>query len=742
MNPNPFNQAFSPQSAKDSFTAHLASSANRPADSRDLFYRLMHISEHYSVLAFAFRLLTCHFQDIKQHYQSQFSKKYSGSNLSTLLSNPVNKPDYVIADASIHACLKQFAPIILTVPAWLPQIAQTATNQAPIAIDLMAIYTKLTEGKRGIAEQRDIFYAHLLSAGQRIQPLHTQAFTQDNDIDDACFDFGAIQLLLGQFPRVFFPEILGFTCAFVASPSIATFFVKADGCSILDDAYPFSMSDLNKAGLVDHLDAVIKQYLDEFDHLTDDLWQRIQCGFWLYQYHLGISAQRINGSFHTLFSPRQSVEKLLAELIPRAIGHHGNIRLGGKTIDEWFKATPFKSENFLATLLHSPYVDRTKPENSKLLKLFDFNGPMFGVLDDQGKATIKEWLLTELNPGLMPTKKHKPAVQKLGLRSINEDPTQKLKLFEFSNDIPTLSTNKVNFAALSNRDLYYYLVNYDLFPDSLDAGKLKVNRLLAFAKTFNRLPFSTYTHGAFDAYIEKTYRGEVAAFKPLTKQPKLSKAAFIWGIEQFAPTILTDGSWLQGAYQLDFSTHHGIGEVLQKIYRDELGNGSIQQNHPHIYQQLLQSVGLNLPPVYSKEFTLHKGFIDTAFDIPIFFMALSKFSNAYLPELLGLNMAIELSGLGNVYLRLSQELKYWHINPAIVDVHTSIDNLATGHSALAKQAIKAYLDEVASSYGSYVMNAHWRRIYTGYCSLQTASKLFKYSLIVDYLFKKSYTRHQ
>jgi hypothetical protein len=117
-------------------------------------------------------------------------------------------------------------------------------------------------------------------------------------------------------------------------------------------------------------------------------------------------------------------------------------------------------------------------------------------------------------------------------------------------------------------------------------------------------------------------------------------------------------------------------------------------------------------------------------------MAISKFPNAFLPELLGLNMAIEISGLGRAYLRLSEELKFWGIQSAIVDIHTSIDNLASGHSALAVKAIQGYLDEISACYGEQQMHAHWRRIYTGYCSLRTASLRFKFSLIKHYYLKR------
>ena len=183
--------------------------------------------------------------------------------------------------------------------------------------------------------------------------------------------------------------------------------------------------------------------------------------------------------------------------------------------------------------------------------------------------------------------------------------------------------------------------------------------------------------------------------------------------------------------------HEGIfGKIMNtlfKIYEDEIGNGYLERNHPFIYRQLLKSLNLNLPSIASKSFIEHSGFLDSAFDLPVYLLSISKFTNSYLPELLGLNLAIETSGLGNVYLRLSEALSYWNIDPLIIDVHISIDNMSSGHSSLAIQAIEIYLDEVASGYGNAALQDHWHRIYTGYCSLQSACRRFKFALICSYL---------
>jgi hypothetical protein len=730
---NEFNLALEPTLKPIFSKSAYATARDYRENSRDLFYALIHISEHYTALPRVYLYLKQHFQSVNKEHADTISAKYSPATLAALLKHTTSPQPHPLPESALTAYLAQYAPIYFTEPSWLVTISQTVTSQTPLVVDLMAVTLRLTEGNQSIASSREIYHAHLLSSGIELPNVHTLAFAKQADVGDVIFDFATIQLALAQFPRVFFPEILGFTLSYCQTLSLPELvFPGSDDFKLPD--FVTSRID-NRKQEITHIAAIIKNYLGEFSQQADGLWQRIQSGFWLHQQQLELCDHRISSQIHTTLSPRQSVEKLLAMLIPNAIGHHGKIRLGSKTLDEWFKETPFKSVNFLDTLLHSPYVDREKPENSKLLKLFEFNGPMFGVLDESGKAIIKDWLLSELNPALTHGKKHKSTNYKAGLKSISSNTTLKQTDKETQeNDYQEVAQN--NYTKLSNRELYFYLVNNDLYPEVLPTAKAKVSRVLALAKSFNRLPFRRYSHQAFEGYIKSLYQREVDTYKPLNKNPKLSKNAYVWGIEQFAPTILTDGSWLQGIQQLGYYSNHAIGALLHKIYEDETGNGILAQNHPHIYQELLDSLAIKLPPIYSRDFIKHPSFIGSAFDIPVYLMAISKFPSAFLPELLGLNMAIELSGLGRVYIRLSEELKFWEISPAIVDVHISIDNLSSGHSALAIKSIEAYLDEQSACYGEDIMQAHWRRIYTGYCSLQTVSNRFKFSLIGQYLLKR------
>lgn len=705
-------------------------------DSRDLFYALIHVSEHVDALPYAYQFVKQQLQTVSDGYAAQFSTKYSQAHLGLLTKKAAATHPHPLPETALKECLAHYAPIFFTELGWLGNITQTVTSQSPLAIDLMAAYLRLIKSHHHIANSREIYHAYLLNAGINLPAVHTVAFAKQPDVSDEIFDFAVLQLALGQFPRVFFPEILGFTLAYCQTLSLPEQFF-ADDSKKLPDFFA-ARTEQRKQELA-HITAIIKAYINEFSEHTDTIWRRVQCGFWLYQHQLERCDHQLTAHFHAGLSPRQAMEKLITGLLPGAIGNHGKIRLGSRTLDEWFSEKPFKSANFLASLLLSPHVDRAKPENSRLLTLFEFNEPMFGVLDDDSKAIVKDWLLSELNPALLKSRKQQSTQVKVGLKTIAN--TGKVETAATSAAISETTQNqRINYNSLSNRDLYFYLVNNDLYPEVLLTAKARAERILTIAKWINHLPFRRYSHQAFDKFIESVYQKEKNTYKPLGKKTKLPKEAYVWGIEQFAPTILTDGSWLQGVQQLNYFPNHAIGALLYKIYQDECGNGILEQNHPQIYQALLDSQQIKLPTINSKEFCKHPGFIDSAFDIPIYLMSISKFPNFFLPELLGLNLAIEISGLGNVYLRLSEELKHWGIPSAIVDIHTSIDNLATGHTSLAIHAIKTYLDDITANFGEDAMQAHWRRIHIGYCSLSTASLRFKLSLIKHYKFDRPHEK--
>ncbi|MGH8490271.1 MAG: iron-containing redox enzyme family protein, partial [Gammaproteobacteria bacterium] len=271
------------------------------------------------------------------------------------------------------------------------------------------------------------------------------------------------------------------------------------------------------------------------------------------------------------------------------------------------------------------------------------------------------------------------------------------------------------------------LVNVERYPESSRPAKHYVERCLARARRamwlsrlFPELRSFEYSRAAFEHRIEVSYRQAVDAYRPFIPPPRLSRDEYLWLFVQLAPLILVDGCWLRNVGCL-YARHPEIAAGLVKIYADEVGGGDPDASHAAIFRELLRSEGIDLPEVSSDEFVRYGKFTSSVFELPLYLLSISQYPRTFLPELLGLNLAIELSGLGAFYMKLVDELSYWRIDARIISVHIASDNLASGHAALAKAAIVTYLDELGAGYGGREVQRHWRRVWCGYVSLRVVA---------------------
>jgi hypothetical protein len=76
------------------------------------------------------------------------------------------------------------------------------------------------------------------------------------------------------------------------------------------------------------------------------------------------------------------------------------------------------------------------------------------------------------------------------------------------------------------------------------------------------------------------------------------------------------------------------------------------------------------------------------------------------------------------------------LDPTIVRLHQTIDNLASGHAALAVKAIEAYLELIGAG-GEKTVQQEWRRIFTGYRSFALAARRFACMLWLALRFRYS-----
>jgi hypothetical protein len=205
-------------------------------------------------------------------------------------------------------------------------------------------------------------------------------------------------------------------------------------------------------------------------------------------------------------------------------------------------------------------------------------------------------------------------------------------------------------------------------------------------------------------------------FEASADTPLPSREAVVDDAVQTAPLTLIDGSWLQGFTDYELASSD-IGHSLFSTYWDELGNGEPGLNHPLIYRQVLKEMDIDLPPTASPEFAHWPGFRDASFELPVYWLCVGRFPRTFLPEVLGLNLAMELSGVGGTYRRASIALRKYGFSTRFVDIHNTIDNVATGHSAWAADAVDTLMSSLPDSPGPTGRAAVWDRVRAGYRSL-------------------------
>ena len=87
-----------------------------------------------------------------------------------------------------------------------------------------------------------------------------------------------------------------------------------------------------------------------------------------------------------------------------------------------------------------------------------------------------------------------------------------------------------------------------------------------------------------------------------------------------------------------------------------------------------------------------------------------------MPEILGLNLAVELAGIGGPYLEARDTLRAFGLPTLFVELHNAADNVADGHAAWSMNAIKIYMDEIAARDGPHNLDFIWHRVWSGICS--------------------------
>jgi hypothetical protein len=378
---------------------------------RDHYYYLLNIEDHPDYLPCALERAEEALAGVRRHQQSPNlaatlrTFPYSEEALSARLDEIYNLLA-TAADPSRSAIegicktredaidrVLQVAPYSQVDGAWL----HSATPNGPLN-QVQALLCQIWCEESGLGRlslHHATLYTTLLQhLGLYLPDPHSRAYADNPALLDSAFTMPVTELALAQFPRRFFPELLGYTLqveweVLEAKPQIAL--MRHFG--LPTQFYELHVS-VDNAGSGHGMKAkrAVQLYLDQVraeggEGAMQAAWQRIWTGFNVFP-NAGTLARDLAAKVSRRPTPRERMLAMIARKRGYAALNHGHARLGDTPINDWFDDPPGLLDALAASVLIVP----GSPEQSPIFRRFTAEGPMFGVFDEADQRLWAEWI--------------------------------------------------------------------------------------------------------------------------------------------------------------------------------------------------------------------------------------------------------------------------------------------------------------------------------------------------------------
>ena len=613
--------------------------------------------------------------------------------------------------------LTQYAPQALLSGCVLQNLANASNCHESIPSFAHNIHSWHVGG--GIYESNhSVMYRHLLEAVDVSLPnICSSRFSDSMQLQPISWSLTAYRLSLSVFPRECQAEILG-AALFELMVAIPPIVLKAgaDGDTV-GSKYGLTLRSSGRDRALDAAKAAIAEAIG-CEHAEHDMSLRVLKGFMISLQLFNAWSSEVSRLIHDGYLvPAQAMVRLVRKKAKYAVGYHGRLKFASHSFDELIVQDP---ERFVEQLGRSRWVSPGQPEVSLLLtRLIAFGGPMFRVFSDAEIEVIRSWIgsLAETN-GLQ-------TAQSVVAADMAAQQVRKPQ----SQQCTTRTHNQQRCRSTDARDMYHRLLNIDCYPEVRSEALDYANTWLArsasdSARAGNALPFENYAHEELRAGFEAKALAQAQSYCSNSDVIDKTRDEVIDEALQLCPMILIDGAWLQRWGNVGL-VESKIGALFYKIFSDEIGNGNTSLNHPNIYRDLMRQMDIDLPDFRTREFAYFERFTNAAFSVPVFWLSASQFPRRFLPETLGLNLAMELSGVGGAYRTARDELRHHGFSTLFVDLHNTIDNVSSGHSAMAVEAIELYMDDFLNVSSPTLVAMQWRRVWTGFCALSIPKRSWR-----------------
>lgn len=607
--------------------------------------------------------------------------------------------------------LKESSPFFQSAGCWLQGICQPIAYEDPLGMTSLI----LLSGEVGVGKpnnSRADKFLTLLKQKELTFLASKYDFLEgyNGDLSDDAFAFPTILLALSKRSDIFLSELCGIDLVIRSIGLFPFLKVMKNTHSYSWDNLDFSMFDGEKNSAI-LLSKKLTQVCISLDKknkikiLLGAAWCIEAINKWL----VHIKNKSLN-----MIEPSYQMISLIQKVSEDAAVYHKRTQLkknsGCPMLNDLFLNSVNDPYSLVTLLSESKFVVKGSSHKSPLIKaLVSSNGPMFRIFNEDEILIISRWI-----------------------DSLNEDSKVPLKACKKSREVDEvigIGNDDLGQRPKSVREAYFLLQTCNFPPKLSQFADEFINFRLINAKKALQKDCSDllakWEPNRLKFWLKKEHieNSSIANNKDSYIYP--SREEVIESSIQLAPLTLIDGAWLQGFTNITLSKT-SVGFRLFQIYWDELGNGKIELNHPKIYRDSLLEMGVNLPQTGEYEFSQSSIIKNDSFLLPVYWLCLAKLPKSYLPEILGLNLAMELSGVGNGYVFAKAFLKKYNFSTRFVDLHNTIDNVISGHSAWALEAIDAYMESLSEHCDIEELNKYWERVQVGYKSLGLPPQTFEF----------------
>jgi hypothetical protein len=610
-------------------------------------------------------------------------------------------------DVLVRRATLDCAPLALNSGAWLQWLSGPGNADDPVTLRVLALYAQDLGAGHPRASRGSAYLTLLRGLRLSEYAAPPSRIAGDQRIADLAFYLPATLLTASRRPGEFRGELLGAdlclrTVGLLPALEIVREAVPtATDWDVVDPGRGRTSSDSTAAdasrAAVAHL--IATDPAAETAVGSGFAWALAALRHW---------SDRLHAELLAALDPAYDMAELLRLRAREGSVYHQDFQLAGRPLSEWLRDCRTDASELLRVLAQSKLVKPGRSDASPLVRgLAGERGPMFRVFSPEDLVVIRRWI-DSLPPG--------PA-------SAATRATPSATAWELPAPLPSWldedGGNEGDPEPAGLRDAYHRLLRREDTPALRRYATGYVRGWLARSRYgVNRdhpLPPHWDPEGLRPWLVEQ-HDKHGRQFEQSSGVPLPSREALIDSTVQLAPLTLIDGSWLQGFTDHEHASSE-VGHFLFETYWDELGNGEPRLNHPLIYREVLAEMGISLPATDSAEFAHWSGFRDGSFELPVYWLSIGRYPRTFLPEVLGLNLAMELSGVGGTYRRARLALKKYGFSTRFVDIHNTIDNVATGHSAWAADAIDVFMSSIPFGPDSVAQQRTWERVRVGYRSL-------------------------